>query len=295
MLPLAAPMTAYAATGSSTSASSAPIQTTNASQGLYVSGDVVLSGVCLVAGQYRPGQIMVFRAQVLETDGSTISDPTSVAVTANLMVQGKLTPVTMNYDSGSKMWVGTYTIPLTATPGMIPYTISAKDALGHTGLFVPLGMPPAIVNGTVAINLNGTKVGEFTEMGSTVTLYPILQMLKKEGLQVKWDGKTVSVNSPLFPTAKLPPATGSGPYSIVINGKTVFKTTGAVMKDPTTHQNTTYLSADVIGFLVGFFGHGNPQAASFTGYEFDINTQAAAAGASSASGSSASSSSTGSN
>ena len=285
ILPLSAPMTVYADTtsGSSGASVATPVPTTNASNGLYVSGDVVLSGICQVEGQFRPGQMLVFRAQVLETDGTTISNPTSVTATTKLASGAS---VKMSYHGGN-MWVGTYVIPLDSKPGVLPYTISAVDASGHKGLFVPLGTPPVIVNGNVTINLNGTKVGSFNELDASVPLYPIIQLMKSQGLETNWNGKTLSVNSSIF-KSQLPPATGNGPFSIVVNGQTAFKASSVVLKDSSTHNDTTYVSANILEFLVSTFGTvlKNPHAASFDGYELNINTQpAASAPATSSSGS----------
>lgn len=268
VLPFAAPMTAYAADSSSTTAPATPTTATN---GLSVAGDVALSGICQVEGQFQVGQMMIFRAQVLETNGTTI-DPTTTTVAATL---SNGDTVTMAYH-GAGMWVGTYVIPANTPLGPLAYAMTAKDATGNTGTFVPLGIPPMIVNNTVSIAINNKPIAAFPEIGASVPLYPIIQLLKTEGMKVGWNGHTLSVTNSSFP-ATLPPATGSGDYSVVINGSTVFKTTGQVMKDPSTHNNTTYISTDIFGFLVdaiNLAAGGAPTTATFAGNVLNITPPA---------------------
>lgn len=265
-LPLVVPMTAYAATDSSSTATTTPAKPATAVNGLSVSGDVVLSGVCEVEGQFKAGQMMVFRAQVLEANAKTALDPKTTTVTVNL---ANGTQVKMNYH-GTDMWVGTYVIPPNTPPGALPYTISAKDANGNTGLFVPMGMPPMIVNNTVTIAINKKPIAKLQEEGATVPLYPIIQLLKKEGMKVSWNGSVLTLTDSALP-AKIPNMGGSGKYSIVVNGTTVFRTTGHVQKAQWTHQNTTYISTDIFGFLVD----ASNRAASFAGNVLNFTTPSA--------------------
>lgn len=264
VLPFAAPMSVYAADSTTTT----PAKPQTATNGLSVAGDVALSGICQVEGQFQVGQMMIFRAQVLETNGTAIAATTGVTVTATLSNGATVTMAA----HGPGLWVGTYVIPANTPLGPLLYTMTAKDAAGNTGTFVPLGIPPMIVNNTVSIAINNRPIASFQEIGASVPLFPIIQLLKSEGMKVGWDGHTVTVTSSNFPAA-LPPATGSGPYSVVINGKTVFKTTGQVMKDPSTHQDTTYISTDIFGFLVdavNLAAGGAPTTAMFAGNVFNI-------------------------
>ncbi|MCL6453371.1 MAG: hypothetical protein K6T78_07025 [Alicyclobacillus sp.] len=262
VLPLAAPVPAFAA-DSSTASPAVPQTSVN---GLAVSGDVVLSGICQVQATFHPGDMVVFRAQVLESDGSAL--PAGTTVTVNL-ANGD----TVKMSSHGTFFVGTYVIPPTTKPGTaLPYTISANDGNGHTGLFVPLGIPPMVVGNSVTIELNSKPLATLPENSATVPLYPIIQLLKAEGSTVQWNGHTLTVTNSKLP--KIPNMGGEGPYSVVINGQTVYKTTGDVAKDPSTHRDTTYISTDIFTFLVNI----SNRQATFAGNVLNVNTAPAAAG-----------------
>jgi hypothetical protein len=255
------PVTAFAADSGTPAPPTSPPVTS--SQGLFVSGDVVLGGICQVAGQFEPGQMMVFRAEVLKSDGSAI-DASKTTTTVHLANGAE---VKMNYSADDGFWVGVYVVPPGTQLGALPYTITAEDSSGNKGTYVPLGMPPMIVGNNITITVDNQTVEKLPKSGASVPLYPIIQFFKAQGIQVTWNGQNLSLAVPGLSPSDLPNLGGSGAYSIDVNGKTIMKLTGHVEKDPVSHGNTTFISTSIFDVLTGLSG------GTFDGNTFSISTK----------------------
>ncbi len=116
---------------------------------LAIQADTVLSGPCVQMSQFKRGDRIVFRAQVLDTATGTALDATGLKSVVVEFADG----TTMDAHFGPhpptqaevNFWSVAWTVPDTFPTGTLGYKIVATDNAGASVTFNPLNVPPSLL------------------------------------------------------------------------------------------------------------------------------------------------------
>lgn len=133
-------------TGSSARTQSAPAPPAAGQGHLIVYGDIALfyppghPENCILRNRFKRGEPVGFRMFV--ADPSTSKREESAQLVVHINVAGKTVDLPMRYRATAaqperEFWVAKWMVPDDAPTGIVRYTVTAKDAQGHTGEFKP--------------------------------------------------------------------------------------------------------------------------------------------------------------
>lgn len=114
---------------------------------LFFQGDMVSEAAgCVLANQFKPGEVVVFRVAVQDASGTELTDTDLASLTANLpdgqsfdMHYGTHPPG----DATDAYWTVAWLIPDDYPTGTLGYSIIATDKDGNAHQWAPFDMFPS--------------------------------------------------------------------------------------------------------------------------------------------------------
>ena len=95
---------------------------------------------CALRSRYKHGEPVGFRADAIDFKGNRIAQESELIV--HLSYAGRTEDLKMRFRATAnqperQFWVAKWVVPMDAAPGIVRYSVTAKDKLGRTGEFRP--------------------------------------------------------------------------------------------------------------------------------------------------------------